>query len=97
MLFNCGHPSNKKLGVDMVNNETGSYLHQFRWLKDEEIGDIPLGWNYLVGYHTQMDCKNPMAVHFTEGLPCLDGYMDCEYADEWWTELNYINSGVKSL
>ena len=37
MVFNCSHPSNKKLSIDIVNNESGSFLHQLKWLKDDEI------------------------------------------------------------
>ena len=28
MVFNCAHPSNKKLTIDIVNSESGSFLHQ---------------------------------------------------------------------
>ena len=29
VLWNCGHPSNKKLDLKLVNSETGKYLHRF--------------------------------------------------------------------
>ena len=32
IVFNCSHPSNKKLNIDVVNSQTGAYLHQFKWL-----------------------------------------------------------------
>ena len=40
VLYNCGHKSNEKLIVDLVNNPNydGAYFHRFSWLKDEEIG-----------------------------------------------------------
>ena len=48
IVFNCAHPSNKKLNIDLVNKETGSYLHQFKWLEnDDMIGELPLEWNWL--------------------------------------------------
>ncbi len=37
MLFNCSHPSNKKLTVDAVNLQSGSWLHSFGWLDDERL------------------------------------------------------------
>ena len=40
IIFNCSHPSNKKLDIETVNSESGSYLHQFKWLKDDEIGSL---------------------------------------------------------
>ena len=33
MLINCSYPNNKKLNPDLVNTETGNYLHRFSWLK----------------------------------------------------------------
>jgi lipopolysaccharide biosynthesis glycosyltransferase len=29
ILFNCGHPSNKALTPDLVNSQTGQFLHRF--------------------------------------------------------------------
>jgi hypothetical protein len=89
MLFNCEHPSNKALTVETVNTLPGRDLHQFCWLKDEEIGHIGEEWNYLVG-HTKLDHAQPKIVHFTDGIPSMRGYEDCEYAGEWREELrNY--------
>lgn len=85
MLFNCDHPSNKKLTVEMVNTLPGRDLHRFCWLEDEEIGELGPEYNYLVG-HTKTD-KEPICVHFTDGIPSMSGYENCEYADEWRKEL----------
>jgi hypothetical protein len=84
-LFNCDHPANKNLTVEMINSLPGRDLHAFCWLKDEEIGELSPEWNYLVGHTKGVD--NPAIVHFTEGLPSLAEYSDCEYADEWRAEL----------
>ena len=48
VLYNCGHPSNEKLSVDLVNNPNydGAYFHRFSWLKDEEIGKLSHEWNW---------------------------------------------------
>ncbi|MBB4520485.1 UNVERIFIED_ORG: hypothetical protein M2435_001265 [Rhizobium sophorae] len=86
MVFNCGHPSNKALTVDLVNSVPGRDLHAFCWLKDHEIGALDQSWNYLVG-HSSPEIT-PDIVHFTDGLPSLPGYEDCEYADEWRAELS---------
>lgn len=81
MLFNCDHPSNKKLTVELVNTATGRDLHRFCWLEDHEIGELPETCNYLVG-HTQI-MQDPDVVHFTAGLPDVPGYEKQEYADDW--------------
>jgi hypothetical protein len=82
MLFNCDHPSNKKLTVELVNSALGRDLHRFCWLDDNEIGELPPEWNYLVS-HSKLSDRSPAIVHFTEGLPDMPGYEMQEYADEW--------------
>ena len=86
ILFNCDHPSNKKLTVDTVNAESGAYLHQFKWLKDDEIGSLDERWNWLEGWTSQHNNKKPYAVHFTRGGPWFDEWQDVEFAKEWLNE-----------
>lgn len=81
MLFNVDHPSNAKLTVEMINTVPGRDLHAFCWLDDDEIGEVPAAWNFLVG-HTKEDV-DPGIVHFTDGIPSMPGYEDCAFADEW--------------
>ena len=83
MLFNLGHPSNRKLTVETVNTLPGRDLHRFCWLGDHEIGALGPEWNYLVGYTRRHESFEPRLVHFTEGGPWFDGYRDVEFADEW--------------
>jgi hypothetical protein len=82
MLFNCDHPSNKKLTLDLINTVPGRDLHRFCWLEDSEIGELPPEWNYLVGYDNG-SVGWPALVHFTNGLPDMAGHEKQEYADEW--------------
>ena len=86
ILYNCSHPSTKKLTVDTVNNETGAYLHQFKWCKDEEIGSLDERWNFLEGWTSSHNKSNPYAVHYTRGGPWFSEWQDVEYADEWIKE-----------
>lgn len=85
MLFNCDHPSNQKLTLDLVNGVPGRDLHAFCWLEDHEIGALDPTWNYLIGASEPI--AEPKIVHFTEGLPSLYGYQDQPFADEWRMEL----------
>lgn len=82
MLFNNGHPATRRLTVDAVNREPGSWLHQFDWLRDAEIGDMPAQWNFIEGTTE----GTPKAVHYTEGGPWMAGYEDVAYAREWKRE-----------
>jgi lipopolysaccharide biosynthesis glycosyltransferase len=84
VLWNCSHPSNKKLTPDIVNTQTGQYLHRFSWLKDDEIGTIPLQWNWLVGWYEEPKDGSPKALHFTEGGPWFDSFKDCEYSNYYY-------------
>lgn len=86
MLFNCDHPSNRKLTVELVNTVPGRDLHRFCWLEDDEIGALPAQWNYLVG-HTAID-EEPKIVHFTDGIPTMPGYEQAAFADEWRAALH---------
>lgn len=87
MLFNCDHPANQRLTVDVVNTFPGLNLHNFCWLKDDEIGELPPRYNYLVG-HTQLEeGEEPALVHWTDGAPCIRGYENEEYSGEFWQEL----------
>ncbi|SRR6056297_1042051 len=83
MLFNCAHPSTRKLTVECVNQETGAYLHRMQWAKDEEIGEIPTTWNWLEGWNKEPETGYPNAVHFTNGGPWFEEWTNVAYADEW--------------
>lgn len=85
MLFNCHHPSNAALDLDMVNSKPGRDLHRFCWLKDEEIGELPARWNYIPGVSLNED--DPAIVHFSLGVPSTPRYENVPYADEWRREL----------
>lgn len=85
MLWNRRHPANFGLTIAKLNTWAGRALHGFQWLLDEFIGDLPSEWNHLVGVNP----PNPDAklVHFTLGIPSMEGYAACEHSSEWW-ELN---------
>ena len=85
VLYNCGHPSNEKLSVDLVNNPNydGAYFHRFAWLKDEEVGSLSNEWNWLVGWYKEPEDGKPKAIHYTEGGPWFKDKTNCEYANEW--------------
>lgn len=85
MIFNCEHKANKALTVEYVNSVPGRDLHRFAWLDDNEIGELPPEWNWLVG-HSDTNLE-PKIVHFTEGGPWFKGYENVPYADEWRDEL----------
>lgn len=90
ILWNCSHASNRTLTKDIVNSQTGSYLHGFKWLNDCEIGEIDVEWNWLVNWYHNPVNGLPKAIHYTEGGPWLKEYEDCEYANLWIEEYNKL-------
>ena len=86
MVFNCSHPSNKKLTKEVVNCESGSFLHQLKWLRDSEIGSLDERWNWLEGWTSNHNKSEPFAVHFTRGGPWFDKWQEVEFASDWIRE-----------
>lgn len=95
VLWNCEHPSNQKITVDLINdpNTTGKSLHNFAWLNDDEIGELPCEWNWLVGWYKEPQDGKPKALHYTEGGPWFKNYRHCEYHKEWKTALLEMMNG----
>ena len=84
MLMDCSKC--KTLTPEYVNTRSGLELHQFKWLDENLIGNIPLEWNWLVGeYPYKKDVHN---IHFTEGGPYFKDYKNTEYANEWFKVYN---------
>jgi hypothetical protein len=87
MMFNCSHPSNRVLNEWLVAEAGGSFLHRFKWLKDEEIGALPPEWNVLVGEQSGV-CK---LAHYTLGVPGFRHYANCDHSDEWFDARDRVN------
>lgn len=85
VLWNCEHPSNRTVTPEFVNTGSPMDLHRFTWLQDEQIGDLDVRWNWLVGEYDSPphDVKN---VHWTVGGPYFEEYKDADFADEWFSE-----------
>ena len=76
------------LTPDYVNTATGLQLHRFEWLQNEQIGFLPLEWNWLVGeYQPNYGAK---VLHYTLGGPWLAKYRDCDHSKEWYAEYRHM-------
>ena len=78
-LWNCEHPANRRINLQMLDQWPGRDLHAFGWLHDDEIGDLPMEWNWLVGM--QEKPEYPAVAHYTLGTPEL--LTECPHADLW--------------
>jgi len=84
IVFNNSHSACKRLTPEYVNTASGLELHQFKWCKDEQIGELGPEWNHLVSeYPPNPDAK---IVHYTVGTPCFNEFRNCEFGDEWYEE-----------
>ena len=82
ILWNCEHPKHKMLTPYFVSKQTGKFLHRFSWLDDQEIGELPMEWNWLASeYKTNREAK---LIHFTLGTPCFKDYKNSDMADIWY-------------
>lgn len=76
VLWNCGHESNRILSKEFVGEAGGKFLHRFQWLKDEEIGELPIEWNHLVLEYENNN--NAKLLHHTLGTPAFRHYTDTD-------------------
>jgi len=96
MLINCGHPANKRLNIDLVNEKelNGAYFHRFSWLEsDDQIGELSPEWNWLVGHYKEPEDGTPKLLHYTEGGPWFENYRHCQYNQVWKQELQDMMNG----
>ena len=96
MLFNCNHPSVKTLTPDVVNDQTGAYLHRMQWVADKDIGALPVTWNWLEGWNQKPATGTPNAVHFTRGGPWFDNWQNVDYGELWLAERDAMESALVS-
>lgn len=94
ILWNCEHPAHRILTPEFIEKSSGSFLHRFSWLQDDQIGELPREWNWLVTEYE--DNYSAKLVHFTLGTPCFKDYEKSEMSDIWWSSHARVNEGVGS-
>jgi hypothetical protein len=90
MLFNCDHPAVRGLTPEVVNQESGAYLHRMQWVADQDIGGLPVEWNWLEGWNEKPAQGLPKAVHFTRGGPWFAQWQNVDYGDLWRAEYDEL-------
>lgn len=79
----------KVLTPEYVETAPGLSLHRFEWLKDREIGSLPLEWNWLADVYQHNE--QAKMVHYTLGGPYFTEYANCDYNREWWRSYKRTN------
>ena len=81
ILWNCSHPKHKILTPNFIAGQTGKFLHHFSWLDDNDIGELPIEWNWLaIEYPINASAK---LIHYTLGTPCFRDYRRTDMANYW--------------
>lgn len=96
ILYNCAHRATRQLTPDVVNRETGAYLHRFQWLSDEQIGAVPEAWNWLEGWSARPTVGHPGVIHYTRGGPWFEAWRGVDYADLWLSEAERLTQAKQS-
>jgi lipopolysaccharide biosynthesis glycosyltransferase len=73
------HPEN-------VNQKSPQWLHQFGWVGDRNIGEIPIEWNWLVDEYEHND--NAKLLHYTNGIPPTQHKNQTDHQADWDKYLN---------
>lgn len=88
IIWNCEHPKNKILTPNFVKESTGAQLHRFTWLLNNEIGDLPIGWNWLPDELGEN--QNAKLLHYTLGAPCFNKFFNTPMAEQWYKEKQFM-------
>ena len=80
MLVNCEHEAWRRVLPEVVDMPARALL-EFRFLKDDEIGELPRVWNWLADEFGENDSAK--LIHWTAGIPAFPAYTDAPMADLW--------------
>jgi hypothetical protein len=96
ILWNCGHYKNRVLTPEYIANATGEHLHRFGWLEDDDIGELPIVWNWLPDEFGAND--DARLIHHTLGTPCFldEQYSLAPMAAEWHRERMLTDYSMQS-
>ncbi len=86
MYFNCDQLKN--LSKKYLDNATPKELHQFEWVNENDISEIPRSYNHLVGYYKKHN--RIKVIHYTQGGPWFESCKDGELSEEWWKVYNNL-------
>lgn len=84
ILWNCNHPKNKILTTEFVQSSSGSYLHRFSWLTENDIEELPIEWNWLPDEFGEN--ANAKLLHYTLGIPEFAEFANGSMTSDWHLE-----------
>jgi lipopolysaccharide biosynthesis glycosyltransferase len=93
ILWNCAHAKNQILSPEYIEQATGAQLHRFTWLEDDDIGTLPIEWNWLPDEYGANSEAN--LLHYTLGTPCFHDFALTPMGDEWHRERIYTDFSLQ--
>src|SRR6185369_16999543 len=99
LLWNLDHPAHARLTKQRLAWWPGRDLHAFKWLQDDEIGELHSSWNHLCGVTPFNPDKGgypdgygdkPNILHYTNGGPWIPNWKGGEFDEVWKTEYNSL-------
>ena len=94
MAINCGHPANKILSPDYIQN-TNQNLLTLEWLNEDQVGTLDSKWNQLIGYEEVSTQSGNL--HYTMGIPAYEETSTCEHGHFWSAQLKLAISSAPWL
>ena len=80
-VFSAAHYLNRVLTPEYIAKQSSAFLHRFKWLPDDRIGDLPPEWNVLIS--EQESGLETKVAHWTLGGPFFRHYANDDHANEW--------------
>ena len=66
-------------------------MHRFKWLNDQEIGELPKSWNWLAIEYEEINSVD--LIHYTLGTPCFKEYSNKSFSQYWKKSFNNLLTG----
>lgn len=85
LLINHNHEANKRFTKHDLNTRRGLELHGFYWLSDNEIGELPIEWNFLVDVN-EGNLEEQKMLHYTNGSPAWEENWIPKPSDHLWNK-----------
>ena len=94
VLWNCAHPANRVVTPSFIESSSGAQLHRFTWLEDNQIGKLPIEWNWLPDEFGPNESAK--LLHYTLGTPCFHEYADTPMGSEWHRERMLMDYSIQN-
>lgn len=82
MLINCSHFRWRQMLPEMVRRMDGAQLHRFEFIPDDQIGRLPMEWNWLADEYGENE--RAKLLHWTLGIPEFAAYRSAPMSDKWF-------------